>query len=179
MLTTTTPIKSSLTRQVNHWFAGSHFSFSFAIWLARSKCLAGQLNMTWASRIEKHIATALTDVISLGNGLVSQLKTAEDAASLRSVKRRLTLLQEKYLRARKKPYTSMPPSDPTPETTPNIAILTGLRHHLCSKHARDVLAPLGKETPSVLTYIDKGIGASILKAGLRLWDGQISPICSH
>mgnify|MGYP006993421107 CR=1 FL=1 len=34
-----------------------------------------------------------------------------------------------------------------------------------------LLDQLGKSTPVVLTYIDKGLGASILKAGLRLWDG--------
>lgn len=35
-----------------------------------------------------------------------------------------------------------------------------------------ILSPLGHNTPPVLTYIDKGLGASILKAGLRLWDGS-------
>jgi hypothetical protein len=34
------------------------------------------------------------------------------------------------------------------------------------------LDQLGRTTPPVLTYIDKGLGASILKAGLRLWDGS-------
>ncbi|NLF43602.1 MAG: hypothetical protein GX587_12980 [Bacteroidales bacterium] len=34
-----------------------------------------------------------------------------------------------------------------------------------------VLDPQGKPVPAILTYIDKGLGASILKAGLRLWDG--------
>jgi hypothetical protein len=39
-----------------------------------------------------------------------------------------------------------------------------------------ILEPLGYETPVALTYIDKGLGASILKAGLRLWDGgALSP----
>ena len=30
---------------------------------------------------------------------------------------------------------------------------------------------MGHTTPVAITYIDKGLGASILKAGLRLWDG--------
>ncbi len=33
-----------------------------------------------------------------------------------------------------------------------------------------VLRPLGIEAPPVLCYFDKGLGASILKAGVRLWD---------
>ena len=42
-----------------------------------------------------------------------------------------------------------------------------------------ILDQLGKPTPVVLTYIDKGLGASILKAGLRLWDGgQASPVAA-
>jgi hypothetical protein len=38
-----------------------------------------------------------------------------------------------------------------------------------------VLKPLGIETPPVLTYLDKGLGASILRAGARLWDASLSP----
>jgi hypothetical protein len=34
-----------------------------------------------------------------------------------------------------------------------------------------LLDQLGHTTPVTLTYVDKGLGASILKAGLRLWDG--------
>ena len=42
-----------------------------------------------------------------------------------------------------------------------------------------ILDPIGKPTPVVLTYIDKGLGASILKAGLRLWDaGAASPVAA-
>ena len=36
-----------------------------------------------------------------------------------------------------------------------------------------------RPTPVALTYPDKGVGASILKAGLRLWDGgEVSPVAS-
>lgn len=37
------------------------------------------------------------------------------------------------------------------------------------------LNPLHKPVPAVITYLDKGLGAAIMKAGLRLWDGSISP----
>lgn len=35
-----------------------------------------------------------------------------------------------------------------------------------------LLIHLDRQSPPVLTYVDKGLGASILKAGLRLWDGS-------
>jgi hypothetical protein len=38
-----------------------------------------------------------------------------------------------------------------------------------------VLRPLGIDIPPVLTYLDKGLGASILRAGARLWDESLSP----
>jgi hypothetical protein len=42
-----------------------------------------------------------------------------------------------------------------------------------------ILTPLGYSAPPVITYIDKGLGASILKAGLRLWDRRsINPVAS-
>lgn len=40
-----------------------------------------------------------------------------------------------------------------------------------------ILQQFGQKSPPVLAYIDKGLGASILKAGLRLWDGNtINPV---
>jgi len=42
-----------------------------------------------------------------------------------------------------------------------------------------ILEPLGYPSPPVITYIDKGLGASILKAGLRLWDRRsLNPAAS-
>ena len=41
---------------------------------------------------------------------------------------------------------------------------------LAHRSMAQLLDQLGKPTPIVLTYVDKGLGASILKAGLRLWD---------
>lgn len=39
------------------------------------------------------------------------------------------------------------------------------------------LQPMGFTVPPVLTYLDKGLGASILKAGLRLWDRRgVNPV---
>lgn len=53
------------------------------------------------------------------------------------------------------------------------AILRGL-DTLASDSMSVVLKPLGIETPPALVYFDKGLGASILRAGVRLWD-QANP----
>lgn len=41
-----------------------------------------------------------------------------------------------------------------------------------------VLTPLGIDVPPVLTYLDKGLGASILRVGARLWDASLSPVAA-
>jgi hypothetical protein len=57
-------------------------------------------------------------------------------------------------------------------TNPNIAALLNACDVLAQRSMSPILDRLGKMTPPILTYIDKGLGASILKAGLRLWDGS-------
>ncbi len=41
-----------------------------------------------------------------------------------------------------------------------------------------VLGPLGITAPPVLTYLDKGLGASILRVDARLWDASLSPVAA-
>jgi hypothetical protein len=61
-------------------------------------------------------------------------------------------------------------------TTPRLAGLLSACDTLAVLSMRVVLEPLGRAVPPILTYVDKGLGASILRAGLRLWDGgSVSP----
>src|SRR5262249_18283692 len=42
-----------------------------------------------------------------------------------------------------------------------------------------LLDQLGKPTPSALSYFEKGIGAAVLRANLRLWDGTgVNPVAA-
>jgi hypothetical protein len=64
-------------------------------------------------------------------------------------------------------------------TSPETSALLIAADKLASGSMRSALAPLGHEVPPVLTYIDKGLGASILKQGLRLWDQRsINPVAA-
>jgi len=57
----------------------------------------------------------------------------------------------------------------TRANAPTAALLRGL-DTLASDSMDIVLRPLGLESPPALVYFDKGLGASILRAGVRLWD---------
>ena len=41
-----------------------------------------------------------------------------------------------------------------------------------------VLRPLAIDVPPVITYLDKGRGASVLRAGSRLWDSSLAPVAA-
>ena len=64
-------------------------------------------------------------------------------------------------------------------TNPRLAgVLRGL-DTLASDSLDMVLRPLGIEAPACLVYVDKGLGASILRAGVRLWDQtSLSPVAA-
>ncbi|MFG1622534.1 hypothetical protein [Kribbella sp. NPDC049227] len=64
-------------------------------------------------------------------------------------------------------------------TTPRLgAVLRGL-DTIAVDAMEAILRPLGIETPPALTYPDKGLGAAVLRAGIRLWDrGGLSPVAA-
>lgn len=56
-------------------------------------------------------------------------------------------------------------------SVPRLAALLRACDHIATRSMAEGLVPLGRQVPAALTYLDKGLGASVLKAGLRLWDG--------
>jgi hypothetical protein len=174
MLAAVSAVHNSLIRQVNHWLQAA----------SRLSDLDRQASGTAWQGIDHNIAISLrqslqqsiNEVVALGTTLKKQLQSSDDLQSLRSMKRGLMQLREKYLKAEETIhfYTIAINS----RTTPNIAALLRACDILCKRSMQELLDPLGKVVPSVLTYIDKGVGASILKAGLRLWDGKISSVAA-
>lgn len=63
-------------------------------------------------------------------------------------------------------------------TTPETTAMLKACDYIAGHSMRLLLEPLRIPTPAVITYIDKGMGASILKAGLRLWDNSENPVAA-
>ena len=165
---------TSLLRQVNHWLQAAsrlstldHLASGYA-WQGIDHKIGVQLKTS--------LQTSISEVITLANGLKNQLTDAKEETSLRAIKRGLIQLRDRYLKTEETIhfYTVAINS----RTTPNIAALLRACDILCVRSMQELLKPLGKDTPPVLTYVDKGVGASILKAGLRLWDGNISNVAA-
>jgi hypothetical protein len=168
------PVRTSLLRQVNHWLQAAR-RLSTLDHLASPNAWYG---------IDKSIGIRLRDALKLGGqevvtyaeALKEQLMRSNDPSSLRAIKRGVVSLRDRYLKTEESIhfYTVALNS----RTTSTIAALLRACDVLCARSMQELLQPLGKEVPSVLTYVDKGVGASILKAGLKLWDGRISPVAA-
>ena len=172
---TSISVYASLNRQVNHWSQAAS-RLSALDNLASGNAWHG-IEQKLGKLLRQTLQKSIQQVEDYSKLLKRQLELSKDNPdALRSVKRGLLQLREQYLKAEEtiQFYTVAINS----RTTPNIAALLRACDILCIKSMQELLQPLGKETPYIFTYIDKGVGASILKAGLRLWDGNISPVAA-
>jgi len=166
--------RSSLNRQVNHWLQAASRLSVFEHLASETAWQGIEHNM--GKLLRESLQKSVTNVLSTAKQLQKELQNTESDESFRTIKRKVIALREQYLKSEQTIhfYTIALNS----RTTSNVSALLRACDILCTKSMEELLLPLGKKAPFVLTYIDKGIGASILKAGLRLWDGNISPVAA-
>ncbi len=174
MLTIVDAELTSLNRQVTHWYEA-------ALHLSKIDQLASEsawhgIEYNMGQQLRKVLLNSISKVLVSAENLMQELKTIKNSESCKILRNKIIMLREQYLKAEQTIhfYTVAVNS----RTTSNISALLRACDILCSKSMEEILLPLDKKVPFVLTYIDKGIGASILKAGLHLWDGNISPVAA-
>lgn len=167
-------ILSSLRRQVVHWRQAAS-RLSALDHLASGNAWHG-IEHKMGAELRKSLQKSIDNVVTIANNIYSQIENATESSDQMNIKKRINSLRNQYLKAEETIhfYTIAINS----RTTPNVAALLRACDILCIKSMEELLVPMGKTVPPVLTYIDKGIGASILKAGLRLWDGNVSNIAA-
>jgi hypothetical protein len=153
-------------------------------WRAAAQTL-GDLEMVaapgaWAaleSYLERAVRARLRGVAAAvtadADRLTARLAVAGDGRDLSALRDGLLALRRDYLRA--ETVIDFFADAVNTRTNPRIgALLRGLDALAVDSMDR-VLGPLHIDVPPVLTYLDKGLGASILRAGARLWDASLSP----
>jgi hypothetical protein len=164
--------RRQLAGEVAHWRAAAHS-------LGDLDTIAAPA--AWAA-VERYLDTRirgrLTGIASSVSGEADQLAAAVSAArsddEVAHLRLRLLELRRRYLRA--ETVIDFYCEAINTRTTPRLGrILRGLDSVAVDSMAI-ALRPLGIEAPPVLTYLDKGLGAAILRAGVRLWDDNaLSP----
>lgn len=165
-------LKTQLARQVAHWSAAA----------ARLQNLDDLASPAAWNGLERYLGLSirrhLTEVVNTLNSDVTALQAAlnmvSSPADIDIARRKLLVFRARYLQV--ETTLDFYADAINTRTAGTIAGLLRACDTLAHRSMAQLLDQVGKPTPVVLTYIDKGLGASILKAGLRLWDRtSISP----
>jgi hypothetical protein len=169
------PMKWELARQVMHWtVAVAELSD-----LSRLASPTGwrSLDRTLGVAIEEALRQAVTQLAREGHVLEAQLAAAATAAELARLRADLLGFRARYLAV--EAILDFYGDAVNSRTQDRLGAYLRACDVLAGRAMAAVLVPLGRRPPPVLTYLDSGLGASILKAGLRLWDGRaVSPVAA-
>src|SRR5262249_32172519 len=112
-----------------------------------------------------------------GDLLQEALAAAVSPADLLAVRRQLLNFRNRYTRVEMTPVFFADAINT--RTNPKISGYLKACDILAYRSMSLLLDQLGKPTPSALTYFEKGIGAAVLRANLRLWDGTgVNPVAA-
>jgi hypothetical protein len=168
VLDETAALRLQVSRQIAHWRAAVVALDDLDDFAAPA---------AWQS-LERHLGTALRAHLRGAVDrlhrqcavLEAQLRTADTAAELERVRRDVVRFRRRFLAT--ETALDFYGDAVNTRTSPRIAGLLAACDVLASRSLESVLTPRGRPIPPVLTYVDKGLGASIMRSGLRLWDGQ-------
>ena len=161
-------------RQVAHWtLAADRLKLDDIA----SREAWGRLEQYLGLSLQRHLAGVIDRLRSEARALTAMQRAALSPTALAEIRRRLLAFRRRYLRTE----TTLDFFADAINTRTNASLAALLRacDTLAYRSMSQLLDQIGKPTPAALTYIDKGLGASILKAGLRLWDGgEVSPVAA-
>jgi hypothetical protein len=175
VLEVTAAAKTQLSRQVAHW----------TVAVTELEDLTRLAAPTGWQQLERYLGLALkrtlgdcVDRLTRQTAVLrAELAAAETEAELDRLRVEIVAFRQRYMAA--ETMLDFYADGINTRTNDKVGAYLRACDVLASRSMEQVLTPLGHRTPPVLTYVDKGLGASILKAGLRLWDGRtISPVAA-
>jgi len=166
-------VQTQTERQVAHWaLAASRLKLDDLA----SREAWGRLERYLGVSLRRHLTGVIDRLHGDANVLTAMQRAAHSPTAMAEV-RKLLAFRKQYLRTETTLYFFADAINV--RTNPQIAALLRACDTLAYRSMTQLLDQIGKTTPIALTYLYKGIGASILKAGLRLWDGgEVSPVAA-
>lgn len=169
-----TALAAQTERQVAHWVsAASRLNPQD---LASPEAWS-RLEQYLGLSLQRHLGCVVARLRDDAQALAALQRAARSPNAQADLQRRLLAFRRQYLRTE----TTLDFFSDALNTRTNTRIAALLRacDTLAQRSMAQLLDALGKATPPALTYLEKGLGASILKAGLRLWDGgQACPVAA-
>lgn len=168
-------VKTQLSRQVIHWTKAAR-RFVDLDDLA-SQAAWHSLERYMGLSIRQHLTRVVAQLVREGDLLQAALAAAVSPADVVTVHRQLLNFRNRYTRVE----TTLVFFADAINTRTNAKISGYLKacDILAYRSMALLLDQLGKPTPSALCYFEKGIGAAVLRANLRLWDGTgVNPVAA-
>lgn len=166
--------KDALALEVRHWQRASAALTDLEVLASSASWQA--LESYMGLSIRASLRALATGVTAEAGALAARLATASGPEELAGIRTALLRLRRRYEQV--ETVLDFYGDAVNTRTSPRLgAVLRGLDALAVDSMDR-VLRPLGLATPPVLTYLDKGIGASILRSGARLWDASLSPVAA-
>jgi len=162
---------AALAAEVRHWRRGCAALGDLEV--AAAPTAWKELESYLGRSVRASLNAEAKRLTALADRILFSLKAAGSATNLRTAEAELFALRRRYTRA--EAVFDFYCDAVNTRTNPRIAAVMRGLDTLAVASMDQVLRPLGIEAPPVLTYLDKGIGASILRAGARLWDAALSP----
>ena len=159
-------IRSQTDRQVMHWvLAASRLQLDD---LASPEAWS-RLERYLGLSLRKHLSGVIGQLQAEAAALLSLQRSAQSPTALAELRVKLLAFRRQYLRT--ETTLDFFGDAVNRRTNSQFGALLKACDTLANRSMAQLLDQIGKTTPPALTYVDKGLGASILKAGLRLWDG--------
>ncbi len=161
----------TLKRQLVHWLYAAETMLNKDILL--SDIAWKGLHESTAIIMKNYLRKNLTHLVHNGKKLEEQLQNIKTEKEQLQLRKALLRYKQDYLKIETTIHFYADAIN-TRNSNQTAWMLKGC-DILCNDCMEMFLSPMQKPMPPVITYLDKGAGAAIMKAGLRLWDGSMSP----
>ena len=169
-------LADNLERQLAHWMSAAR-SFLDAEAFA-SRTAWESLEHTIGLPIRSQLARTVDELIRSGRAAADVVRGSRtDPASLPAAQTAVQRFSRLYLQV--ETTLDFFGQAVNSRTSPQLLATMQALDRLADQSIETTLRPLGITVPPVLTYIGDGLGASIIRAGIRLWaPGTVNPVAA-
>ena len=169
-------VADDLERQIAHWLAAATTFLDAEEFASESAwhSVESQIGMP----LRRQLAGIVADLVAMGRGATAVTRAAgRNPAELAAAALAVQQFRRRYTQV--EVTLDFFGDAVNSRTSPQLRAALQTLDRLAAASMAPVLARAGLSCPEALVYVDKGMGASILRAGIRLWTpGSINPVAA-
>lgn len=173
---TTTALADDLERQVQHWLGSARGCLDAESFASRSAWES--VEHTVGIPVRSQLARTVDELIRVGRSAEAAVRAARgDPTGVALAQAAVERFRRRYLQV--ETTLDFFGQAVNTRTSTRLATTMATLDRLAHQSIEASLAPAGIVVPPVLTYIGEGLGASIIRVGIRLWaPGTVNPVAA-